>query len=110
MSIYIAEQYAQPGNQVRRYSLRLDGFSSVHATHGGGELLSKPLLFTGQELEPNFATSAAGSLRVGIRDGANRPIPGYSLREAVDVPGNRIAGRAEWKSGTNVGSLAGQLV
>ena len=33
MSLYVAEYYAQPGNQVRRYSLRLDGFSSVRAPH-----------------------------------------------------------------------------
>ena len=110
MSIYIAEHYAQPGNQVRRYSMRLDGFSSVHTTHGGGELLSKPLVFSGQELELNFATSAAGSMRVEIRDAAGKSIPGYSLREAIDVPGNSITGRARWKNGTTVGSLAGRPV
>ena len=110
MSLYVDEHYAQPGNQVRRYSLRLDGFASVHAAQRGGELITRPLVFTGRELEINYATSAAGSLRVEIRDAENRPIPGYSLRDAVDVFGNRIAGRAAWKNGSDVGRLAGQPV
>ncbi|MBT3342748.1 MAG: hypothetical protein HN712_13580 [Gemmatimonadetes bacterium] len=110
MSLYVCEHYAQPGNQVRRYSLRLDGFSSVRAPHSGGELITKPVVFTGVELELNYATSAAGSLRVEIRDESGKPIPGYTLREAVDIFGNRIDGRAAWKHGTDVSGLAGRPV
>ena len=110
MSLYVDEHYAQPGNQVRRYSLRLDGFSSVRALHSGGELITKPLVFSGRELELNLSTSAAGSVRVEIRDEQDRPIPGYALRDAVDVFGNRIAGRAAWKKGIDVGQLAGRPV
>jgi hypothetical protein len=110
MSLYVDEHYAQPGNQVRRYSLRLDGFVSVRAPHSGGELLTEPLVFTGEELELNYATSAAGSLRVEIRDPQSGPIPGYTLRESVDVFGNHVAGRAAWKQGCGVGALAGRPV
>lgn len=110
MSLYVCEHYAQPANQVRRYSLRLDGFSSVRAPHSGGEVITKPLVFAGAELELNFATSAAGSLRVEIRDEENRPIPGYTLRESIDLFGNRIAGRAAWKQGHDVSSLAGRPI
>ncbi len=110
MSLYVDEHYAQPGNQVRRYSLRLDGFSSVHAPHSGGELVTKPLVFSGSELELNFSTSAAGSMRVEIRDENNQPIPGYTLREAVDIFGNKIAGRAAWKKSGIVAELAGRPV
>ena len=110
MSIYVDEHYAQPGNQVRRYSLRLDGFSSVRAPHSGGEFMTKPLIFYGAELDLNYSTSAAGSMRVEIRDEDNRPIPGYTLREATDSFGNKIAGRARWKNGTDVSQLAGKTV
>jgi hypothetical protein len=110
MSLYVDEHYAQPGNQVRRYSLRLDGFVSVRAPHSGGELITMPLVFAGQELELNYATSAAGSMRVEIRDEGGQPIPGYSLREAADLMGNRIAGRAAWKHGADVSQLAGKPV
>lgn len=110
MSLYVDEHYAQAGNQVRRHSLRLDGFASVRAPHGGGEVLTKPLVFEGNELELNYATSAAGSLRVEIRDVDNKPIPGYGLRDAVDGYGNFIAGRARWKNGASVAPLAGSTV
>jgi hypothetical protein len=107
MSFYVDEHYAQPGNQLRRYSLRLDGFSSCHASYAGGELLTKPLIFSGCELELNYETDAAGSLRVEICDAEARPIAGYTLADAVDVFGNRIAGRARWNAGTDVSRLAG---
>ncbi len=110
MSLYVCEHYAQPKNQVRRYSLRLDGFASVHAPHSGGEFTTKPIVFAGSELELNYATSAAGSLRVEIRDEAGKPIPGYCLREAKDLFGNRITGRAVWKQGSDLSALAGRPV
>ncbi len=110
MSIYIDEHYAQPANQVRRYSLRLDGFSSVRAPHSGGEFTTKPLLFSGDELELNYSTSAAGSLRVEIRDEHNNPVPGYTLREAVDMFSNKVKGIAKWRNGSDVRKLSGQPV
>ena len=110
MSFYVDEHYAQPTNQVRRYTLRLDGFASVHASQSGGELVTTPLLFSGSELELNYATSAAGSMRVEIRDQDNEPIPGYTLQEADDIFGNRIAGRARWDGNPDLGRLAGTPV
>ena len=110
MSLYVCEHYTQPENQVRRYSLRLDGFVSVRAPHSGGELITKPLVFSGAHLELNYATSAAGRLRVEIRDDDGKPIPGYTLRESVDIFGNRIAGRAAWKHGSDVSQLSGRPV
>ena len=48
--------------QLQRFTLRLDGFASLHADYAPGELLTKPLTFTGKELHLNLATGAAGSL------------------------------------------------
>lgn len=110
LSLYVAEHYAQPANRVRRYTLRLDGFASVRAPAEGGQLLTRPLLFSGRSLELNYATGAAGSLRVEIQDENGVPLPGYRLREAHDIFGNRVAGRAAWRHGTEVGPLAGRPV
>lgn len=110
MSVYIDDRYMQPGNRLRRYSLRLDGFMSVNAPYGGGEMRTHPFKFTGDELELNYETSAAGEMRVEIQNAAGKPIPGYSLRDAVDVFGNKIAGRARWKHGASVSKLAGKPV
>jgi hypothetical protein len=76
MSIYVQRHYGQKTAHLEPRTLRLDGFASVHAPYKGGELLTRPLRFTGKELEINYATSATGSLRVEVQGAAGKPIPG----------------------------------
>ena len=73
MSFYVNRNYGQPSAYLRRYELRLDGFASAHAGYAGGELISKPFALAGERLELNYATSAAGSVRVELQaaDGAS---------------------------------------
>ncbi|SIO39582.1 hypothetical protein SAMN05444166_4350 [Singulisphaera sp. GP187] len=95
----------------RRYTLRLDGFASVNAPLSGGELITKPLTFAGKELELNVATSAAGMVRVEIRDAGGRPIPGFTLEDCAPIWGDAISRVVSWKpGGTDVSSLAGKVV
>jgi hypothetical protein len=110
MSFYANLNYGQPTSHLRRYSLRLDGFAAVVAPYGGGELLTKPLTFTGKELVLNFATSAAGGIRVEIQDAAGKPIPGYTLADSVETIGNEIERAVRWKSGSDVSGLAGKPI
>jgi hypothetical protein len=110
MSIYVNQNYGQPTSHVRRYSLRTDGFVSVTAPYAGGELLTKPLKFSGEELSLNFATSAAGSIRVEIQDEAGQPLPGFALADAEELIGNDIDRAVHWKSGSDVQSLSGKTV
>jgi hypothetical protein len=58
----------------------------------------------------NFATSAAGSIRVEIQDAAGTPIPGYSAGEGQELIGNYIEHPARWKGGTDVSALAGRPI
>jgi hypothetical protein len=110
MSVYVECQYAQPTVHLRRFSLRLDGFASVRAPYDGGEMITKPLRFAGRRLLLNFATSAAGGLRVEIQDAAGKPIPGCSLDEACELIGNEIERPASWKRGEDVSVLAGKPI
>lgn len=110
MSVYLNQDYAQPTSHLHRYSMRLDGFASAKATYAGGELVTKPVTFTGNELTINFGTSAAGSIRLEIQDAAGNPLPGFSLAEATEQIGNEIARTVTWKQGGNVSSLAGKAV
>ena len=48
MSLYVNRDYAQPTAHVTRYTLRLDGFSAVHAPYAGGEMLTRTLAFSGK--------------------------------------------------------------
>lgn len=75
LSFYLTERYRQEtGAVLRRYSMRLDGFVSLHAPLVGGEMVTKPITFTGNTLFLNVSTSAAGSVRVEIQ--TSPPLPG----------------------------------
>jgi hypothetical protein len=110
MSLYVNQNYGQPTAHIHRYSLRLDGFAALHAGYEGGEMLTRPLAFEGKELELNFATSAAGSIRVEIQDAAGTPIPGFTAGECQDTIGNELDRVVQWKAGSDVSSLAGKPV
>ncbi len=110
MSFYANQDYAQPTAHLHRYSLRLDGFMSARAAYRGGELVTKPLTFSGKRLLLNFATSAAGGIRVEIQDEAGKPLPGHSLKEARELIGNEIERAVSWQGGEDVGGIAGKPV
>jgi hypothetical protein len=111
LSFYAPESYwTGHGSAVRRYTLRLDGFVSVEAPMKGGELVTKPLQFTGNGLWLNFSSSAAGEVRVEIQDAAGSPIPGFSLEECPPIFGDSIERRVTWKAGTDLSVLAGRAV
>lgn len=110
LSLYVNQDYAQPTANLRRYSLRLDGFASVHAPYEGGELRTKPFKFAGDRLELNLSTSAVGGVRVEIQDEAGQPIKGFAAADCVEVFGNEIARIVRWKNGADVSSLAGKII
>lgn len=111
LSLYATESYWHgTGSALRRYTLRLDGFVSIHSPMKGGELVTQPIRFKGDRLELNFATSAAGSLRVEIQDAAGAPIPGYHLNDCPDQFGDNISRKMRWKNGLDVGPLAGKTI
>jgi len=87
MSLYVQHRYGQPAHHLRRYTLRTHGFASVNAPYQGGELVTKPLKFTGKNLVINFATSAPGYLRFEIQDQEGKPVSGYTLEESNEVIG-----------------------
>lgn len=110
MSVFVNQDYAQPTAHLRRYSLRTDGFASLHCPYAGGHAITKPFIFEGRELSLNFSTSAAGGVKIGFEDAAGKAIPGFSIDDAVTQIGNEIDRRVSWKSGTDVSSLAGKPV
>ena len=110
LSIYSSEAYYSDGNRLRRYTLRVDGFVSVHASYVGGEFLTRPLTFEGRNLVINYATSAAGSVRVEITDRTGQPIPGLTIDECPEIYGDEIEELVEWESRSDLSQLAGQEV
>lgn len=111
LSIYVTEGYWRGTSiNIRRYSLRTDGFVSVNAPFNGGEFITKPLVFDGGNLAINFETSAAGSIRVEIQDANGQPIEGYKLEDCPELFGNSIKYTVRWNRGGDVRPLAGKPV
>ncbi|MFV2070735.1 MAG: hypothetical protein ACC645_27510, partial [Pirellulales bacterium] len=110
LSLYVNEGYFVGPCRLRRHTLRLDGFVSVHASASGGEMVTHPLVFAGTTLTMNFATSAAGGIRVEIQDAGGRPIEGFALADATEIYGDEIERIVSWKSGTDVSRFAGKPI
>ena len=110
MSLYYVEHYRTDSVRIRRGVLREDGLGSVHARYPAGELMTRPLLFQGRRLEINYATSAAGSVRVEIQDAAGQPLPGYALSQADDIYGDELRRVVSWPRTSDVSKLAGRPV
>jgi hypothetical protein len=111
-SLYVLDHGAWFGNGVsfNRYSIRKDGFVSASSPMSGGSFVTKPLRFKGDRLSINFATSAAGSVRVEIQDAAGKPIPGFALKDCPEVFGDTLDRVVTWKSAERLDSLAGKPV
>ena len=96
LSLYVSRNYTYPTAHIERMVLRTDGFVSAHAGVPGGELVTKPLIFEGQKLFLNYATSAAGSIRIEIQNARGQPLPGFSLEDSPVLYGDEIDGEVAW--------------
>ena len=110
MSVYVNQNYAQPSANLHRYSLRIDGFVSVNAPYSGGEMITKPFMFTGEKLYLNFSTSAPGEIKVEIQGERGVPIPGFTLDEVHPLIGNEIDREVIWKNRENLKALKGRVI
>lgn len=139
LSVYSTEGYYRGEScQIRRYSLRLDGFVSVQAPLDGGELITKPLIFAapehpaaepprgahaqgaisidtsnpvhGTQLLVNYSTSAAGSLRCEIQDASGQAVPGYSMDDCDLIYGDHIERPISWEGRTELKQRVGHPV
>lgn len=111
LSLYSTEDYwTGKGSKLRRYTLRMDGFVSATAPMSGGEVVTKPFTFTGNELTLNFSTSAAGSVQVEIQDEDGKPMPGFAIDDCPPVFGDSVERSVSWKNGKDLSSLADKPV
>ena len=111
LSLYAGESYwTGNSSELRRYTLRLDGFVSAHAPMAGGELVTRPVRFDGAKLALNFATSAAGSVRVELQDAAGKPLPGFALDDCPPVFGDAVDRVVGWNGRPDLSKVAGRAI
>ncbi len=99
LSVYYFEHYRTDKVHLRRATLRPDGFISLTAPWAGGEFTTKPILLEGGELELNFSSSVAGSIRVEIQDEWGKPIPGFRLEDCDEIFGDQLDRLVSWRRG-----------
>ncbi len=111
LSIYATEnEWTGTSSILRRYTLRIDGFVSVHAPMSGGELITKDLIFFGDKLKLNFSSSAAGDIKVEIQDDKGKPLPGYALEDCPPIFGDSIEREVFWNKGSDLSILEGKPI
>jgi hypothetical protein len=111
-SFYVSDHggWFGPGVTFNRYSIRKDGFVSASASAKGGSLTTKTLRFSGTHLILNFSSSAAGEIRVELRNENGTPIPGCELDDCPPLFGDTIHRAVSWKSGADLSRLEGTPV
>ncbi len=107
ISVYATEAYYKgPGSRVRRFVFRTDGFVSARA-EGKGDMVTKPLTFTGNELIVNLVSKGRSAFE--LQDEAGQPIPGFTLNDCMPFSGDEVAHCIQWKGGS-LPSLVGKTI
>ena len=89
--------------------LRRDGFASMDAGESGGELLTRPLSFSGTRLFVN-ADTAGGRLRAEVQDAAGNPMAPFTLENCQPLSTGSTLAQVRWTGGEDLSALAGKPV
>ena len=108
--LYRMSHYGQDSAHMTRYSLRLDGFASLSAPYEGGEAITRLFTFKGDSLSINYASSAAGEVRVEIQDEYGQAIPSFTLDQCIPVFGDELDRAIEWDNDSSLTKLVGRPI
>jgi hypothetical protein len=110
-SVYAKEAYyAGPASRIRRFTYRPDGLVALAASGTEGEIVTRPIKFSGKTLVLNYRTAREGAVRVELQDAAGKPIDQFAGAAAAVVRGDELAARVTWPDGSDLGRLAGQPI
>jgi hypothetical protein len=87
-------------------TLRRHGFYSLASGNHIGQLLTKPLVCAGADLEVNAVVSR--SLKVAVEDAFARPLEGFGLEDCIPISGDHLRAPVRWRNGKGLGSLRGK--
>jgi hypothetical protein len=106
-SVYAKEAYyTGTGSRVRRFTYRADGLVAATADEKGGEVVTRPIRFTGSRLVLNYRAAAKGSVRVELQDADGQPISKFTAAENQGLTADSRDAVATWTSGSDLASLA----
>lgn len=89
---------------------RLDGYVSVDTGPEGGDFVTPPLEYYGNQLRLNLNVRPGGSVRVGLLDSDNQPLQGRSIDDCIPLQCNHVDKLVKWKTGFDLTDYASQPV
>ena len=94
LSFLMPDCYRIKALEFYRYTTRLDGFFSWYSKFCGGEILTKPFTFEGDELEINFSSSAFGDIVITVCDENGDEIDGY---KSIKIFGDSVDRKVDFE-------------
>ena len=110
MMFFVNRNYLQDSWHIERLLMRTDGFASVNAPYAGGGMVTVPFTYTGDHLVINYATSAAGEVKVELQDANGNPLPGFTFEDCDVLIGDRIDGPVSWHGQKSLARYIGKPV
>ncbi len=110
LGFYVCRHYASDSCHLALQTLRNDGFARLRAGREKGKVLTKAFTAAGNQLFLNFATSAAGTVRIDVLDADGKPIEGFSGRASAKLFGDSVHHPVKWSKKRSWGELAGQNI
>jgi hypothetical protein len=102
LSFYMPEYHWKLTNQLRRYTIRVDGLISYNAPYEPCTIVTKPFIFSGNNLYINFSTSAIGYIRIKL-------ISETKTLDSIEIFGDNINRKVIFDDG-DAASLEGEPV
>ncbi len=109
-SLFVNENYQWDSAYIRRVTVPRFRFGSAYGEKKGGMFQTQPILFEHGKLRINYATSAPGSVRVGIVDENGWPLPRYSPEDCDVIYGDELERDVTWRGSSDLSFLRGKVV
>jgi hypothetical protein len=107
-SLYYDDGFLRKG-RIARATWRWNGYMSVDAGADGGEVVSKPVVFQGNQLRVNLQ-APRGELRAELRDAAGKPMRGFTFADSMPVSGDGLALLVKWHGSIGLDKISGTPV
>ena len=92
---------------LNRYKIRKDGFACIMADGEDRVMVTKPIIFEGNDLHLNFSTSAFGYIYIDLLDEDGNEIPG---KTSFEIYGDTVDRKISFADGSHFSEYSGKPV
>jgi hypothetical protein len=103
------QKHFYAGGSTHVAFLRRDGFASMDADAGSGELVTRPVTFQGVHFFVN-AAAAKGEVRAEILDENGQAIAPFTAQNCIAITADKTLQAVQWKGAEDLSALRGRPV